>query len=140
MQRSGQEAGEVIQQISDTVFPMYKAFIEPCLKNAHIRVVNTFNPFAGFKEPIQILKTEESVTVEMAMACLREILPDQEIKQVCHACAPSPATAGLRTETLAIKCPRSRHHCFAEAHTTAQASGAVERCTDMKIVNNVSSC
>ena len=34
-------------QISDTVYPMYKAFIEPDLKTAHLRIYNTFNPFAG---------------------------------------------------------------------------------------------
>lgn len=34
-------------QISDTVYPMYKAFIEPDLKTAHLKIYNTFNPFAG---------------------------------------------------------------------------------------------
>lgn len=126
IQRSGQAAGEVIQQVSDTVFPMcapvcvprscvtpmaahlahlrwtlcttacthvvltartaaarrYKAFIEPCLRQAHIRVTNNFNPFAGFKEPIQILKTEESVTVEMVRECLREMFPGEPVTQV----------------------------------------------------------
>ena len=26
---------------------MYKAFIEPDLKTAHLKIYNTFNPFAG---------------------------------------------------------------------------------------------
>ena len=38
------------------VYPMYKAFIEPDLKMAHIRIVNKFNPFSGFQEPFYILK------------------------------------------------------------------------------------
>ena len=38
----------LLLQISDTVYPMYKAFIEPDLKTAHLRIYNTFNPFAGF--------------------------------------------------------------------------------------------
>lgn len=38
----------LVLQISDTVYPMYKAFIEPDLKTAHLRIYNTFNPFAGF--------------------------------------------------------------------------------------------
>lgn len=51
--RSGQAADEIIQQISDTVYPMYKAFIEPDLKSAHIKISNNFNPFAGFKDPVR---------------------------------------------------------------------------------------
>ena len=34
-------------QITDTVYPMYKAFIEPDLKLAQLRIYNSFNPFAG---------------------------------------------------------------------------------------------
>ena len=82
IKRSGQQPGEVVQQVTDTVFPMYKAFIEPSIRAAHIRVTNSFNPFAGFKEPVQILKTEEAVTVDMARACLRELFPGQPVTQV----------------------------------------------------------
>ncbi len=41
----GQNPSDVINQITDTVFPMYKAFIEPDLAFATIRIQNTFNPF-----------------------------------------------------------------------------------------------
>jgi len=41
----GQNPSEVINQITDTVFPMYKAFIEPDLTFATIKIQNTFNPF-----------------------------------------------------------------------------------------------
>ena len=47
--RSGQEPEDIIHQISETVYPMYKAFIEPDLRMANLRVVNSFNPFAGFQ-------------------------------------------------------------------------------------------
>jgi uridine kinase len=47
--RSGQEPEDIIHQISETVYPMYKAFIEPDLRSAHLRVENSFNPFAGFQ-------------------------------------------------------------------------------------------
>ena len=47
--RSGQAPEDIIHQISETVYPMYKAFIEPDLRSAHLRVVNSFNPFAGFQ-------------------------------------------------------------------------------------------
>ncbi|GJU06669.1 hypothetical protein Tco_1123099 [Tanacetum coccineum] len=40
------------------VYPMYKAFIEPDLKTAHIRIVNKLNPFTGFQSPTYILKGE----------------------------------------------------------------------------------
>lgn len=83
IQRSGQCAGEVIQQVSDTVYPMYKAFIERDLEKAEIKVVNNFNPFAGFKEPVQILKTSDPVSVDAAADVLRKLFPNAEISQVC---------------------------------------------------------
>jgi CxxC motif-containing protein len=102
IQRSGQAAGEVIQQVSDTVFPMYKAFIEPCLRSAHIRVINNFNPFAGFKEPVQILKTDEVVSVEMVMECMRELFTSEEITQVraAYVCCRD----ALRHQLYTIQC------------------------------------
>lgn len=38
------------------VYPMYKAFIEPDLQTAHIKITNKFNPFTGFQNPTYILK------------------------------------------------------------------------------------
>lgn len=35
---------------------MYKAFIEPSLKTAHIKIINKFNPFSGFQNPTYVLK------------------------------------------------------------------------------------
>nr|GEW75920.1 uridine-cytidine kinase C [Tanacetum cinerariifolium] len=37
---------------------MYKTFIEPDLKTAHIRIVNKLNPFTGFQSATYILKGE----------------------------------------------------------------------------------
>ncbi|GKC69035.1 hypothetical protein Tco_1114918 [Tanacetum coccineum] len=37
---------------------MYKAFIEPALKTAHINIVNKLNPFTGFQSPSYLLKGE----------------------------------------------------------------------------------
>ncbi|KAI9089320.1 hypothetical protein K1719_029599 [Acacia pycnantha] len=56
IQRAGQEPEETIHQISETVYPMYKAFIEPDLQTAHIKIVDKFNPFTGFQSPTYILK------------------------------------------------------------------------------------
>lgn len=86
IQRAGQEPEEIIHQISETVrffsfllytvkhltsccfsrssellycvqvYPMYKAFIEPDLQTAHIKIINKFNPFTGFQSPTYILK------------------------------------------------------------------------------------
>ena len=58
--RSGQAPEDIIHQISETVYPMYKAFIEPDLRSAHLRVVNSFNPLA-FQDPTYILKSETVV-------------------------------------------------------------------------------
>lgn len=35
---------------------MYKAFIEPDLQTAHLKIINKFNPFSGFQNPSYILK------------------------------------------------------------------------------------
>ena len=37
---------------------MYKAFIEPDLQTAHIKIINKFNPFSGFQNPTYILKVK----------------------------------------------------------------------------------
>ncbi|MBA0718382.1 hypothetical protein Golax_006133 [Gossypium laxum] len=58
IQRAGQEPEEIIHQISETVYPMYKAFIEPDLETAHIKIINKFNPFTGFQNPTYILKVK----------------------------------------------------------------------------------
>ncbi|XP_075489951.1 inorganic pyrophosphatase TTM1-like isoform X1 [Primulina tabacum] len=64
IQRAGQEPEEIIHQISETVYPMYKAFIEPDLRTAHIKIINKFNPFSGFQNPAYILKSTKAVTVD----------------------------------------------------------------------------
>ncbi|GMH38094.1 hypothetical protein BSKO_05978 [Bryopsis sp. KO-2023] len=66
LDRSGQAADEIITQISDTVYPMYKAFIEPDLMTAHLRIYNTFNPFTGFMNATYILKAQQDVRIEDA--------------------------------------------------------------------------
>ncbi|KAL8229055.1 hypothetical protein R6Q57_013955 [Mikania cordata] len=73
IQRVGQEPEEIIYQISETVYPMYKAFIEPDLKTAHIRIVNKFNPFTGFQSPTYILKSSRNLTVDQ----VKSVMPDE---------------------------------------------------------------
>ncbi|KAI8023608.1 Inorganic pyrophosphatase TTM2 [Camellia lanceoleosa] len=72
IQRAGQEPEEIIHQISETVYPMYKAFIEPDLQTAHIKIINKFNPFTGFQSPIYILKSSKKVTVDEIKAVMSE--------------------------------------------------------------------
>ncbi|KAL6969639.1 Inorganic pyrophosphatase ttm2 [Sarracenia purpurea var. burkii] len=72
IQRAGQEPEEIIHQISETVYPMYKAFIEPDLQTAHIKIINKFNPFTGFQSPTYILKSSKRVTVDQIKAALSE--------------------------------------------------------------------
>lgn len=71
IQRAGQEPQEIIHQISETVYPMYKAFIEPDLETAHIKIINKFNPFTGFQSPTYILKSARKVTVDQIKTVLR---------------------------------------------------------------------
>eukprot|EP00882_Tetradesmus_deserticola_P011951 GHRQ01012648.1.p1 GENE.GHRQ01012648.1~~GHRQ01012648.1.p1 ORF type:complete len:455 (+),score=199.18 GHRQ01012648.1:129-1493(+) len=56
--RSGQGPEEIIHQITDTVYPMYKAFIEPDLNAAQLKIHNSFNPFTGFMNATHILKAK----------------------------------------------------------------------------------
>ncbi|OMO60901.1 Uridine kinase [Corchorus capsularis] len=72
IQRAGQEPEEIIHQISETVYPMYKAFIEPDLQTAHIKIRNKFNPFTGFQNPTYILKSTRLVTVDQIKDVLSE--------------------------------------------------------------------
>lgn len=72
IQRAGQEPEEIIHQISETVYPMYKAFIEPDLGTAHIKIINKFNPFSGFQNPTYILKSTATITVEQIKAVIAE--------------------------------------------------------------------
>nr|XP_043636243.1 inorganic pyrophosphatase TTM1 isoform X2 [Erigeron canadensis] len=79
IQRVGQEPEEIIHQISETVYPMYKAFIEPDLQTAHIKIINKFNPFSGFQNPSYILKSKKTVTPEQMKAVLSQ--EHEEIKE-----------------------------------------------------------
>lgn len=51
---------------------MYKAFIEPDLETAHIKIINKFNPFTGFQSPTYILKSARKITVDQIKAVLSE--------------------------------------------------------------------
>lgn len=68
--RSGQAPSEIIHQITETVYPMYKAYIEPDLETAHIKIINKFNPFSGFQTPTYILKSTRIATEDR----IREVL------------------------------------------------------------------
>lgn len=76
IQRVGQEPEEIIQQISETVYPMYKAFIEPDLQTAHIKIINKFNPFTGFQSPTYILKSAKNLSVDQIKAVYPEGHPE----------------------------------------------------------------
>ncbi|KAL1062785.1 hypothetical protein V6Z11_D13G103100 [Gossypium hirsutum] len=72
IQRAGQEPEEIIHQISETVYPMYKAFIEPDLQTAQIKIINKFNPFTGFQSPTYILKSTRELTVEQIKSAISD--------------------------------------------------------------------
>uniref|UniRef100_A0A2P2MBH4 JHL10I11.7 protein n=2 Tax=Rhizophora mucronata TaxID=61149 RepID=A0A2P2MBH4_RHIMU len=78
IQRAGQDPEEIIHQISETVYPMYKAFIEPDLQTAHIKIINKFNPFSGFQNPTYILKSTKPVTEEQIKATLSQEYRESE--------------------------------------------------------------
>lgn len=53
---------------------MYKAFIEPDLQTAHIKIINKFNPFTGFQSPTYILKVNISLPFSVIVVVLVLIL------------------------------------------------------------------
>lgn len=96
--RSGQEPEDIIHQISETVYPMYKAFIEPDLQTAHIKIVNKFNPFSGFQNATYILKSGVHLTEDQIRAVLSPthteateetydiyLLPPGEDRETCQS-------------------------------------------------------
>jgi len=68
IQRTGQKPQEVMQQITETVFPMYKAFIEPDLRYAELTIVNSFNPLSALLNPVYTLKSEKDVQQSAVVA------------------------------------------------------------------------
>ncbi|KAJ0863698.1 putative uridine kinase [Helianthus annuus] len=72
IQRVGQEPEEIIYQISETVYPMYKAFIEPDLKTAHIRIVNKLTP-SRIPESDLYSKSSRNLTVDQ----VRSVMSDE---------------------------------------------------------------
>ncbi|KAJ3452101.1 uridine-cytidine kinase c [Anaeramoeba flamelloides] len=68
--RTGQTPKESFQQITETVYPMYKAFVEPTIKYAHLKILNRFNPFTALLNPNYILKTTEPVKEEAILKIL----------------------------------------------------------------------
>jgi len=74
--RVGQNPSELINQIADTVFPMYKAFIEPDLTFATIKIKNTYNPFQDIKDLLYILKSDIIPSIEK----IKEIVGDDVVE------------------------------------------------------------
>lgn len=83
-------------QITDTVYPMYKAYIEPDLNTAHLKIYNNFNPFSGFMAPTYILKSAKPVLPEQIKAVLK-----------VHFC-PSPPQLHSAGQTAASTCAMLR--------------------------------
>eukprot|EP01156_Anaeramoeba_ignava_P022157 Anaeramoba_ignava/c20294_g2_i2.p1 GENE.c20294_g2_i2~~c20294_g2_i2.p1 ORF type:complete len:284 (-),score=83.73 c20294_g2_i2:129-980(-) len=76
--RTGQSPQETLEQITETVYPMYKAFIEPDLKFAHIKIRNYFNPFTALLKPIYTLKSDREITFDE----IRSSFPDPQSIEV----------------------------------------------------------
>ncbi|WZZ16647.1 hypothetical protein YC2023_109736 [Brassica napus] len=75
IQRAGQQPEEIIHQISETVYTMYKAFIEPGFSG----LLKSKYPFTGFQSPTYILKIQSranhikgcGIKMESTASCLR---------------------------------------------------------------------
>lgn len=107
--RSGQQPEAIIQQISDTVYPMYKAFIEPDLACAHLRIYNTFNPFTGFMDATYILKSDKPVDPDACRALLAASAANSlasALPTPTPSCSGTPAGAsGASTPASSVAAP-----------------------------------
>lgn len=62
----------MLMHIPLQVYPMYKAYIEPDLQTAQIKIINKFNPFTGFQSPTYILKVSSKITHYFNSSCVKE--------------------------------------------------------------------
>ena len=98
-------------QITDTVYPMYKAYIEPDLNTAHLKIYNNFNPFSGFMAPTYILKSAKPVLPEQIKAVLKvRMLSSQSIDELtkysCCSCVNGFTCTLCNCRALSLE-----HHC-----------------------------
>lgn len=56
--RKADVADDVMLEITDVVFPMYKAFVEPDLSHAHVTILNRHNPVVTMADPLYVSKAE----------------------------------------------------------------------------------
>eukprot|EP00013_Stygamoeba_regulata_P017962 CAMPEP_0177668176 /NCGR_PEP_ID=MMETSP0447-20121125/22597_1 /TAXON_ID=0 /ORGANISM="Stygamoeba regulata, Strain BSH-02190019" /LENGTH=467 /DNA_ID=CAMNT_0019174617 /DNA_START=53 /DNA_END=1456 /DNA_ORIENTATION=- len=104
IQRTGQQMQEIMQQITETVFPMYKAYIEPDLLGADMFVNNNFNPFGGFLHPQYLLKANNDkfkITTEQVFEVLKvqadeheSLIRDEETSYDIYLKPPAGAQPG----------------------------------------------
>jgi len=74
--RCGQTPQAILEQISHSVFPMYKTFIEPDLRAAAVRIRNSYNPLAGLLASTSYtLKSTAAVPKAAALAALQAQQP-----------------------------------------------------------------
>jgi len=122
-----------VVQISDTVYPMYKAYIEPDLKTAHLKIYNTFNPFSGFMDPTYILKSAQRVSKETIHSLLKVYVHSRCCKppvlQVCSLSICHQCTSLL--DCLADT-KQARAHCTKKSHRSdARTAGVCAVCTTL---------
>jgi adenylate cyclase class IV len=75
--RVGQNPSELICSIAETVFPMYKIFIEPDLNFTSIKINNTYNPFQDIQDPLYILNIKKILTIDQ----IKEKISDKHVKE-----------------------------------------------------------
>ena len=86
---------------------MYKAYIEPDLKAAHLQIHNKFNPFSGFMNPTYILKSPKRI-------------PADEIKKVLKVWQWEKSFLG----STYLEAASSQKHLKFVAHAAAAAAAA----------------
>ena len=74
-----------IEKITQIVFPMYKAFIEPDTREAKIRIAGSYNPMTTIADPLYVCRAKYSDVREEIDAFIKEqtsLMSQQESKEV----------------------------------------------------------
>ncbi len=109
----GQNPSEVINQITDTVFPMYKAFIEPDLTHSTIKIQNDFNPF-------QVRLCARACSGSFLFACVYAIGLKRARLIACLRCLAPTRAQGFKDPLYILKSDvrdACAQHCTAVVDT-----------------------
>jgi len=80
---------DTLFQVTSTLFPMFKAFIEPDLEQAMIKINSTYNPMANLLEPTYVCKAKYSTVASHFEKDFNDIEPQRTVFSDMYLYPPS---------------------------------------------------